>query len=109
MQNHLNNLPKRLKKYITIGRKLEIISDFKEQEFLSKRKFALDYGISTKQLRYYLANETSFQEQKAKEQVELYLVTEHVLTLTKKTKSMLGSRRRERLKFQLPELPYETK
>ena len=66
MQNHLNNLPKRLKKYITIGRKLEIISDFKEQEFLSKRKFALDYGISTKQLRYYLANETSFQEQKAK-------------------------------------------
>lgn len=66
MQNHLNNLPKRLKKYITIERKLEIISDFKEQEFPSKRKFALDYGISTKQLRYYLANETNFQEQKAK-------------------------------------------
>jgi hypothetical protein len=63
MQNHLNNLPKKRKHFITVERKLEMISEFRSQAVSSKRLVAKNNGISTAQLRRYLAQEEKLEVQ----------------------------------------------
>jgi len=57
MQNNLSNISKVNRNFMTVQRKLEIISQFRDQPNASKRKVAKENGIEPKQLRNYLRQE----------------------------------------------------
>jgi len=61
MQNNLSGISKVNKNFITVQRKLEILSQFRAQPNASKRKVAKENGIEPKQLRSYLRQEAELE------------------------------------------------
>ena len=102
MQNNLSSISKFKKNFITVQRKLEIISHFRAQPNSSNRKVAKENGIEPKQLRSYLRQEAELKAVDYNRQRRISSQAESVNFKMKKKKYMHGLNLSELQEYLLP-------